>query len=101
MNTRSQRRARRAKPCPTQSTSPNSVGSTNAHVGVDVYLDGYDRTRKIPVIKVVREVTGMGLKEAKDLVEAAPSTVRKDVCPPEADRIRARLEEAGAKVSLH
>ena len=55
---------------------------------------------KIPVIKVVRELTGLGLKEAKDLVDAAPKAVKEGVGKEEADKIKAALEEQGAKVEI-
>ena len=55
---------------------------------------------KIKVIKVVREITGLGLKEAKDLVDNAPKAVKEDVSKAEADEIKAKLEEVGAKVEL-
>jgi len=55
---------------------------------------------KINVIKVVREVTGLGLKEAKDLVDGAPKPVKEKVGKEEAESIKAKLEEAGAKVEL-
>jgi large subunit ribosomal protein L7/L12 len=55
---------------------------------------------KIPVIKVVRELTGLGLKEAKDLVDAAPKPVKEGVGKEEADKIKAALEEQGAKVDI-
>ena len=55
---------------------------------------------KIPVIKVVRELTGLGLKEAKDLVDAAPKPVKEAVAKDEADKIKAALEEQGAKVEI-
>jgi large subunit ribosomal protein L7/L12 len=55
---------------------------------------------KIPVIKVVRELTGLGLKEAKDLVDAAPKAVKEGVAKDEADKIKAALEEQGAKVEI-
>ena len=55
---------------------------------------------KINVIKVVREITGLGLKEAKDLVEGAPKTVKEGVAKAEAEDIKKKLEEAGAKVEL-
>jgi large subunit ribosomal protein L7/L12 len=56
--------------------------------------------QKIPVIKVVRAVTGLGLKEAKDLVDSAPKPVKEGVNQEEADSIKAQLEEAGATVEL-
>ncbi len=55
---------------------------------------------KIPVIKVVRELTGLGLKEAKDLVDATPKAVKEGVARDEADKIKAALEEVGAKVEI-
>jgi len=55
---------------------------------------------KINVIKAVRELTEMGLKEAKDLVDAAPKVLKEGVKKEEADKMKARLEEAGAKVTL-
>ena len=55
---------------------------------------------KIPVIKVVRELTGLGLKEAKDLVDASPKAVKEGVNREEADKIKAALEEQGAKVEI-
>ena len=55
---------------------------------------------KIQVIKVVRDVTGLGLKEAKDLVDGAPQTVKEDVAKEDAESMKAKLEEAGATVEL-
>jgi large subunit ribosomal protein L7/L12 len=55
---------------------------------------------KIPVIKVVRELTGLGLKEAKDLVDATPKAVKEGVAKDEAEKIKAALEEVGAKVEI-
>ena len=55
---------------------------------------------KIPVIKVVREITGLGLKEAKDLVDGAPKPVKEGVAREEADSIRAKLSEVGATVEV-
>ena len=56
--------------------------------------------KKIEVIKEVRAITGLGLKEAKDLVEGAPKAVKEGVNKDEADKIKAQLEKAGAKVEL-
>jgi large subunit ribosomal protein L7/L12 len=55
---------------------------------------------KIPVIKVVRELTGLGLKEAKDVVDAAPKAVKEGIARDEAEKIKAALEEQGAKVEI-
>jgi large subunit ribosomal protein L7/L12 len=56
--------------------------------------------QKIQVIKVVRAITGLGLKEAKDLVDGAPNAVKEGIAQDEADQIKAQLEEAGATVEL-
>ena len=56
--------------------------------------------QKIQVIKVVRAITGLGLKEAKDLVDSAPKAVKEGIAQDEADAIKAQLEEAGASVEL-
>ena len=65
----------------------------------DVVLTGAG-DKKIQVIKVVRAVTGLGLKEAKDLVDGAPNPVKEGVAQDEADQVKAQLEEAGASVEL-
>ena len=65
----------------------------------DVILTG-DGGKKLNVIKVVREITGLGLKDAKDLVEAAPKAVKEGVSKEEAEAIKKQLEEAGATVEL-
>jgi large subunit ribosomal protein L7/L12 len=66
-----------------------------------VVLDGLaDPAKKINVIKVVREITNLGLKEAKELVEGAPKPVKENVAKDEANNIKKKLEEGGAKVSL-
>src|SRR5438067_9715703 len=65
-----------------------------------VVLAGYDAAKKINVIKVVREITGLGLKEAKDLVEGSPKPVKENVSKEEAEKIKKQLEDGGAKVSL-
>jgi large subunit ribosomal protein L7/L12 len=65
----------------------------------DVVLEG-DGGKKIQVIKVVRELTGLGLKEAKDLVEAAPKAVLEKANKETADKAKAKLEAEGAKVTL-
>jgi large subunit ribosomal protein L7/L12 len=66
-----------------------------------VVLDGLaDPAKKINVIKVVREITNLGLKEAKELVEGAPKPVKENVSKDEANAIKKKLEDGGAKVSL-
>lgn len=64
-----------------------------------VTLEEFPADKKISVIKVIREVTGSGLKEAKDLVEGAPKTVKEGISKAEADEIVKKLQDAGAKVS--
>ena len=66
----------------------------------DVILAGFDAAKKIGVIKEIRGITGLGLKEAKDLVEGAPKAVKEGVAKDEADKIKATLEGAGAKIEI-
>ena len=65
----------------------------------DVELTDFG-AQKIKVIKVVREITGLGLKEAKELVEGAPKNIKEGVSKEEAEAIKAKVEEQGAKVTL-
>jgi len=65
----------------------------------DVVMTSFGEN-KVSVIKAVREITGLGLKEAKDLVEAAPSTVKEGISKADAEAMKKKLEEAGAKVEL-
>ena len=64
-----------------------------------VTLDSFDAAKKIPVIKVIREITGLGLGEAKALVEGAPKTVKEGVSKADADEMIAKITEAGGKAS--
>ena len=66
----------------------------------DVVLAGFDAAAKIKVIKVVREITGLGLGEAKALVESAPKAIKEAVGKDEAEELKKKLEEVGAKVEL-
>ena len=66
----------------------------------DVVLTGFDAAAKIKVIKAVREITGLGLAEAKGAVEGAPKTLKEAVSKDEAEELKKKLEEAGAKVEL-
>ena len=66
----------------------------------DVILSGIDAAKKIGIIKVVREITQLGLKEAKDLVEAAPKPVKEGVAKGDAEEMKKKLTEAGATVEL-
>ena len=66
----------------------------------DVVLAGFDAAAKIKVIKAVREITGLGLAEAKAAVEAAPKAIKEGVSKDEAEELKKKLEEVGAKVEL-
>ena len=66
----------------------------------DVVMTGFDAAAKIKVIKAVREITGQGLAEAKATVEGAPSTLKEAVSKDEAEELKKKLEEAGAKVEI-
>ncbi len=66
----------------------------------DVILTGFDAAKKINVIKVVRELTGLGLKEAKDLVEGAPKAVKEGTTKEDADATKKTLEDGGATVEI-
>ena len=66
----------------------------------DVSLEAYAADKKIGVIKVVRAITGLGLKEAKDLVEGAPKDVKTGIAKEEAEKLKKELEEAGGTVKI-
>ena len=66
----------------------------------DVVLAGFDAAAKIKVIKVVREITGLGLAEAKAAVEGTPKTLKEAVSKDEAEELKKKIEEAGGKVEL-
>lgn len=66
----------------------------------DAILTEFPADKKISILKIVREITGLGLKEAKDLVEAAPTPVKQAVSKADAEAIKKQLEEAGAKVDI-
>ncbi len=79
--------------------APAAAEAAEVKTEFDVNLEEAG-ANKINVIKEVRAITGLGLKEAKDLVEAAPKAVKQGVSKDEADKIKKQLEEAGAKVSI-
>ncbi|MEY2858160.1 MAG: ribosomal protein [Cyanobacteriota bacterium] len=66
----------------------------------DVILEEVPADKKIPILKVVRTITGLGLKEAKEMVESAPKAIKEGVPKADADETKAKLEEAGAKVTV-
>ena len=74
-------------------------GEAEAKSEVDVILAAAG-DQKVGVIKVVRAITGLGLKEAKDMVDGAPKIIKEGVTPAEAEEIKKQLEEAGAKVEI-
>ncbi len=75
------------------------AGAADEKSEFDVILEGFG-DNKIAVIKAVREITGLGLKEAKEVVESAPAPVQEGVAKDKAEEIKAKLEEAGAAVTL-
>ena len=77
----------------------DGAAAAEEQTSFDVVLSGTG-DKKIQVIKVVRAITGLGLKEAKDLVDNAPNAVKEGIAREEADSIKAQLEEAGASVEL-
>ena len=87
-------------------TMPDTGGSgvnttSEEKTEFDVVLDEVPAAKKIPILKVVRSLTGLGLKEAKELVESAPKSVKEGVSKEEAEDVKAKLEESGAKVSIN
>ncbi len=90
-----------AAPAAVAVAAPGAEGAAAAEEKseFDVVLEGFG-DNKIAVIKVVREVTGLGLKEAKELVESAPKAVKEALPKDQADELKGKLEDAGAAVSL-
>lgn len=82
--------------------APSAAAAAPAAEATDfqVTLESVPADKKIGVIKVVREITGLGLKEAKDLVDGAPKVLKETAPKAEADSIKKKVEEAGAKVTL-
>ena len=85
-----------AGPAVAAAAAPAAVEQTE----FTVVLASFAADKKIGIIKIVREVTGLGLKEAKDLVEASPKPIKEGVSKAEATELQKKLEEAGAKVEL-
>ncbi len=88
-----------AAAAPAAASGGDGAAAAEEKTAFDVMLTAAG-DKKIQVIKVVRAVTGLGLKEAKDLVDGAPSAVKEGVAQDEADSVKAQLEEAGASVEL-
>ena len=77
-----------------------AAAAAEEKVEFNVVLTAVDAAKKIAVIKVVREITGLGLKEAKDLVEGAPKAVKENVAKAEAEELKKKITEAGGTVEL-
>lgn len=82
------------------SSAPAAEAATEEQTEFELILDNVPADKKIAILKVVRSVTGLGLKEAKDLVESAPKTIKESVPKAEAEDIKKQIEEAGGKVAL-
>ena len=90
-----------AAPVAVAAAAPAAAGEAAADAPSEVsVILASAGANKIPVLKLVREITGLGLKEAKDLVDGAPKPVKEGVKPEEAADIKAKLEEAGATVEI-
>ncbi len=77
-----------------------AAAAPEAKTEFDVILESFDAAKKISVIKVVRAATGLGLKEAKDAVEGAPSKIKEGISKEDAEKLKKELEEAGGKVAI-
>lgn len=80
--------------------APAAAAAAEEKDEFNVMLTAVDAAKKIAVIKVVREITGLGLKEAKDLVEGAPKAVKENVAKAEAEELKKKITEAGGTVEL-
>ncbi|MBD2318927.1 MULTISPECIES: 50S ribosomal protein L7/L12 [Cyanophyceae] len=84
--------------------APGAAGAAAEEVeektAFDLVLDEVPADKKIAVLKIVREITGLGLKDAKDLVESAPKTVKEAMAKADAEAAKKQIEEAGGKVSI-
>ena len=78
----------------------SSVEEVEEQTEFDVILEEVPAPKKITILKVVRSLTALGLKEAKELVESAPKTIKESTSKEDAEEIRSKLEEVGAKVSI-
>ena len=88
-----------AAPAAVVAAGPAAVEEEEEKTEFDVVLEGFG-DNKIAVIKAVREITGLGLKEAKEAVEKAPNPIQEGIAKDKAEEIKAKLEEAGAAVTL-
>lgn len=77
-----------------------AAGAAEEKTEFDVVLASFDAASKIKVIKAVREITGLGLAEAKGMVEGAPTTIKEGVSKEDAEELKGKLEEGGGKVEI-
>ena len=84
----------------TEAVGATAVEEVQEKVAFDIKLSGFDAKAKIKVIKEVRAITGLGLKEAKTLVEGVPNTIKTNIKKEEAEEIKERLEAVGASVDI-
>jgi large subunit ribosomal protein L7/L12 len=89
-----------AAAAPAAGAAPAAAEAVEEQTEFNVILTGYEAEKKIQVIKVVRAITSLGLKEAKDLVEGAPKPVKEGVTKQEAESIKKQLEEVSAQVKV-
>jgi large subunit ribosomal protein L7/L12 len=89
-----------AAPVAAVAAAPVAVAAAEEKTDFNVVLTAIAADKKIGVIKVVREITGLGLKEAKDLVDGAPKTVKENVAKAEAEELKKKITEAGGTVEL-
>ena len=80
--------------------APAAAAPAEEKTEFDVILAGFDAAKKVAVIKEVRGITGLGLIEAKAIVEGAPKAIKEGIAKDEADKIKAQLEGAGAKIEI-
>jgi large subunit ribosomal protein L7/L12 len=79
---------------------PMAAAAVEEKTEFDVVIAGFDAAKKLNVIKVLREITGLGLKEAKEAVDSAPKAIKEAASKEEAEELKKKLEEAGAKIEL-
>jgi len=89
-----------AAAAPASGAAPAAAEAAEEQTEFNVILTGYEAEKKIQVIKVVRAITSLGLKEAKDLVEGVPKSVKEGVTKQEAESIKKQLEEVSAQVKV-
>nr|YP_009511548.1 ribosomal protein L12 [Gracilariopsis mclachlanii]AXI97425.1 ribosomal protein L12 [Gracilariopsis mclachlanii] len=81
-------------------TETSSINETEEKTEFDLILEEVPAAKKIAILKVVRSMTGLGLKEAKDLVESAPKAIKEGITKENSEEMKKELEEAGAKVTI-